>query len=95
MRQLKNSDMYKLSLIVDKIGLTVEVKDKSQEQVGADIMMQMVKGLHKAEEEINALISDLTGESNVADMPLGETIKAIKEIMKMDGVADFLSSTGK
>ena len=92
MRKLKTDDMFIISEIADKMDLNLDVKGKSQEQVGADLFLQIVKKIHKAKVEINALISGLTGKTKeeISEQPLNETIQQIKEILGQDGVLDFL-----
>lgn len=49
----------RLSAVIDKMDITISNPEGTQEQVGADLMLQVVRKAHKAEQEIYSLISDV------------------------------------
>lgn len=53
----------KLSAVIDKLGLKVTDPKASVEQVGADLLLQVVSRLHLAEKELYAFISEVKGIS--------------------------------
>lgn len=94
MRQLQTDDMFLLSEIVDKMDLTIDPKGKSQEELGAELIVMLARRVHRAKDEIKALVAELTGKSpeEVGAMPPGEMIEAVKQIISQDGVLDFFKS---
>jgi aspartate carbamoyltransferase regulatory subunit len=91
MRKLKTDDMFLLSEIADKMDIKLDVKGKTQEEVGAELILFLVKKAHKAKDEIKTLVATLTGKplEEVSDMSPNEMINNVKEILKQDGVLDF------
>ncbi|WP_424765693.1 hypothetical protein [Paenibacillus sp. sgz302251] len=99
-RAIVNDDMYLLSEIADKMDIVIpshskEVKgkpvQKSQEEYGMEIITALGKKLYKAKDEINQLLSSLSGLSveEIKKMPVGFTVKALTSIVKQEGVVDF------
>jgi len=84
----------KLSAIIDKMGLKIEDANASQEKLGADFIMQIVKNAYKAETEI----LDFVIASNKCTLEEAEEVDIVvfvKEIMKTSGISDFLKSAVK
>lgn len=92
MRNLMMPDVYKMSRILGKMNLKLEVKGKAQEEIGADLIVKIAENLHLAEKEINEFLGGLvgiTGEQFGA-LELREAAKHIQEFKALDGVTDFL-----
>lgn len=91
MRKLQTDDMFLLSEIADKMDIKLDVKGKTQEEAGAELIMFLVKKAHKAKDEIKNLVAALTEKSSeeVAKMSPKEMINNVKEILKQDGLLDF------
>ena len=94
MRKLEADDMFLLSEIIDKMDIKIDFTIKNQEQMGADLFMQLIRKTHKAKAEIRELIASLSGKSaeEVGKMSPSQMIGDIKEILKQDGVMDFFKS---
>ena len=89
MRKLQVDDIYLLSQIADKMEFVMpDSKGKTQEQLGGELIMQLFKKLHKAKNEVNSLIENVT-EKKVADMSIKEMKDTIIELFKQDGILDF------
>lgn len=91
MRKLQTDDMFLLSEIVDKMDLAIDPKGKTQEELGTELVVTLVRKAHKAKEEIKELVASLTGKTaeEVGQMSPKEMIDTVSEIMKQDGVLDF------
>ena len=91
MRKLEGDDMFLLSEIADKMDIKLDVKGKSQEEIGVDLMLFLIKKSHKAKDEIKQLVATLTEKTieEVSKMSPKELVTSIKEILKQDGVLDF------
>lgn len=84
----------KLSAIIDKLDLKITDPKASQEQIGADLMMQIISKAHKAEKEIYAFVAEAKGitpqEAEKVDL-----MQFIKEIASDAGVVNFFKSAVK
>lgn len=84
----------KLSAIIDKLDLKITDPKASQEQIGADLMMQIISKAHKAEKEIYAFVAEIKGitqqEAENVDL-----VQFIKEIASDAGVVNFFKSAVK
>lgn len=105
MRTLENNDIYLLSEIIDKMEIelpsqTKNVKGKEvpkdQQEYGKEIITLLIRKIYKAKNEINQLISNLTGitTEEVEKMKIKDTIEAFKNIASQEGFADFLKQNG-
>ncbi len=81
----------KLSAIIDKLDLKITDPKASQEQIGADLMMQIISKAHKAEKEIYAFVAEAKGitpqEAEKVDL-----VQFVKEIASDAGVVNFFKS---
>lgn len=99
MRKLQNDDMYLLSEIIDKMDFDLpkfpnvkkEDMESAQKDYGTAIVTMLLKRIHRARNEINQLMANVSGKSieEVAQMPIKETFETLKHILKQDGVLDF------
>lgn len=105
MRTLENNDIYLLSEIIDKMEIelpsqTKNVKGKEvpkdQQEYGKEIITLLIRKIYKAKNEINQLISNLTGitTEEVEKMKIKDTIETFKNIASQEGFADFLKQNG-
>ena len=98
MRDLKTSDIYKMSKILKKMNLKLEVNEKtSQTQMGAEMIQRIAENIHLAEKEVNEFISELIGISadEFANLSIKNAKKYIDEFKKLEGISDFLKLAGK
>ena len=101
MRELKTSDIFKMSKILKKMGIKVvaetsEGKDKSQNQMGAELVVTVLENIHLAEFEVNEFLGDLSGMTGdeFSKLSISEALKIIKEFKDLPGVSDFLQKAG-
>lgn len=84
----------KLSAIIDKLDLKITDPKASQEQIGADLMMQIVRKAYRAEKEIYAFVAEIKGitakEAESVDL-----VQFVKELISDAGVMSFFKSAVK
>jgi len=89
MRKLSVDDIYLLSSVADKMDLQIpDPTGKTQEQVGAEVLMLLFKKLHLAKSEVNSLILQVT-EKDPSKLTLIEIKDFFKNILKEEGILDF------
>jgi predicted peroxiredoxin len=81
----------KLSAIIDKLELKIIDPKATKEQIGADLMMQIISKAHKAEQEIYAFVAEIKGISP-EEAEKVDLIGFIKEIAADAGVINFFKS---
>lgn len=93
----------KLSAIIDKLALdvdTTKVNDKgkeikkTQEEFGADLMVQIISKAHKAEQEIYAFAAEIKGITHQEAESL-DLIEFVKELLSDAGVTSFFKTAVK
>lgn len=84
----------KLSAIIDKMGLKINNPKATQEEVGADLIMQVASKAYKAEKEVYNFVADIKGctSKEAEEVDLTEFIKDLGEI---SGIKDFFKSAVK
>lgn len=84
----------KLSAIVDKLELKITNPEASQSQVGAELLMQVVKNVGKCEQEIYEFVASVnkctTEEAEDVDL-----IKFIKDFLADAELVSFFKSAAK
>jgi len=80
--KLKTRQIAMISKLVSQMGFKLDFKGKSQDEVGADMLWDIITNIHKAEKELYILISDMTGRTveAVADTDIEELAEEIKAI---------------
>lgn len=97
MRELKTLDVFKMSKILKKIDLDINVDGKTATELGGEMLLQIGEKLHLVEKEVNDFMGsllDMTAEE-FSDLPLSKTIKHFEEFKNMPGVEDFFKLAGK
>ncbi len=100
MRKLELQDVFKLSEIIDVMGIELDLKDLMDkvkkdggvtERVGGQIALLFIKKLHKAEKQTYKFISDLTGETveEVKKYRPKKLIDLFVELLNDEDFADF------
>lgn len=84
----------KLSAIIDKLELKITDPNATQEQIGANLMMQIISKAHKAEQEIYAFVAEIKGISP-EEAEKVDLVQFIKELVSDDGVRSFFKSAVK
>lgn len=83
--------LIKLSLVLDKMEVDLSsVHGKTNEETGLKLLSTLVSKIHKAEEELYDLIAFKRGVT-VEEAKKENIIEFIKEIIKIEGMTDFLS----
>lgn len=81
----------KISAIIDKLDIKITDPKASQEQVGADLIMQIVSKAHRAEQEIYNLVAEIKG-CTVKDAEQVDLVEFIKDVLSNAGIMDFFKS---
>ncbi|GEM02496.1 hypothetical protein SAMN05421839_1065 [Halolactibacillus halophilus] len=101
MRKLELSDVFKLSEIIDAMGIELDLnkmldKAKSKEgnvqaNMGAELGFKLVKKIHKAEKLVYKFIADLTGDDmqKVKKYSLKQLIEFFQELFNDEDIVDF------
>ena len=84
----------KLSAIIGKMDLKITNPKASQEEIGADLIIQAVGRLHKAEKEIISFVADYK-KITAKEAEEVDIIAFIKEMKEMSGLGSFLTSAAK
>ena len=98
LRNLKTSDIFKMSKILKKMGLKVDAGEgKTQQQVGAELILSVFENIHMAEAEVNEFLADLSGmkAAEFAELPIEQTMEIIKEFKRIPGLASFFNAAGQ
>ena len=93
MRELKMKDVHKMSKILKKLGLKVgDVAGKKQEQVGAELVLQLFENIHLAETEVNEFLADMAGMTvmEFEELPIDKGYDLIQDFKSLAMVSDFL-----
>lgn len=97
MRDLMFDDIYLVSVIADKMDLelpssTKKVKgkevNKTQEEYGVEVGTIMLKRIHRAQNEVNQLLSKLLGK-DVSELTIIDAVKTFKELFSDEGFQSF------
>ena len=91
MREFIGEDIVTLSRIADKMQLKPDVDGKTQQQIGAEFLIQIFGKLHLADKEVWKLVADLHGlkAEDVSKMPVRELKPLIRGIVTSADFADF------
>ena len=81
----------RVSAIIDKLELKIIDPTANTEQVGSDLIMQIVSKAHKAEQEIYALVADIK-KITVQEAEDVDLVDFIKVATKDSGLMDFFKS---
>lgn len=98
MRDLIMQDVYKMSKILKKMGLKLDINgEMSQVQAGAEIIIKVFENLHLAQNEVNDIMGDLVGISGEEfnRLPFEEAQKHLDDFRKMPGIVNFFKSAGR
>lgn len=100
-RKLKGKDVFKLSRILNKMGLEFNMtsvdKDgntvqKSQTEFGMSIVMGFAENIYKAEKEVYEFVAEVTGKKvkEVEDFGIEELFEVIETIFKDEEFVGFI-----
>lgn len=98
MRALKTSDIFKMSKILKKINIKLDVNDKvNQQQMGVQMVQKVAENLHLAESEVNTFLSELVGMTadEFSKLPIEDTLKIIALFKEQKGLSSFFMVANK
>jgi hypothetical protein len=97
MRPLITNDIYKVSKILKKMNLKIELEGKTKEQLGAELMMEAFENLHLAETEVNEFLGGLVGlsGSEFGVLPLDESFEIMNQFKELPGVGTLFQRAGQ
>ena len=97
MRELKTQDVFKMSRILKKMDIKIDVDNKTQTQVGAEVILKTGENLHLAETEINEFMGSLIGipAKEFAELPLAKASEYLEEFKNLPGIANFFKLAGR
>lgn len=84
----------KLSAIIDKMDIKISNAKGTQEEIGADLIVQVVSKAYKAEKEIYSFIADMK-KISVKEAEDVDIVEFIKEIKEVNGLSGFFTSVAK
>ena len=83
--------LIKVSAMIDKMGIDLSViEGKDNEEVGTKVLTELIKNIHKAEQELYELIA-LKQKITVEEAKTYDVIKFFSDLLKQDGIKDFLA----
>jgi hypothetical protein len=103
-RKLITNDLFAVSRILKKMDLPIKLSDvenKSQDELGAELISSLLKGLIEnicmAQDEVNAFIGELIGLSGEEFGQLGidDTFEIIKAFKNIPSIGSFLLKAGQ
>lgn len=88
--KLKTRHILMLSRLFAKMEMKIEVKGKTQQELGADIIFGLLSNLNKGEQEFYDLLSDLTGNTRAVleEMEISQLTDQLKIIF--DQLGNFM-----
>lgn len=93
MRELKTRDLGKASKILKKMG--IKLSGQTQEEVGANFIVNLMESYHLAEEDISELMADLIGDGmtkeKFMDLELDEVMKYFDQLKGLKSVLPFFN----
>ena len=98
MRPLKTSDIFKMSKILKKVNIKLDIdKEVDQTQLGVQMIQKVIENLHLAEDEVNDFLSNLVGieAKEFSELPIEETLEIISLFKEQKGISNFLKLAGK
>jgi hypothetical protein len=84
----------KVSAIIDKLGLKITNAKGTQEEIGADLIIQVISKAYKADKEIISFVADMK-KISIKEAEEVNLVEFIKEIGEIDGLKDFFQSAVK
>ena len=94
MRQLITNDAFTMSRIIKK--LNIKIQGQTDEEIGMELMLQIVENAHMAQSEINDFFGSLSGMSGeeFGKLPISQPLEIIKQFKELDGISDFFKLVG-
>ena len=91
-----------MSKILSKMAIKVQTMDeqgekKTQDQIGAEVIIAIGENLHLAQDEVNAFMADLCGMTaeQFAELDIEQALAILKEFSKQPQVASFFKAAGR
>lgn len=84
----------KLSAIINKMEIKITNATAKQEEVGADLMLQVVSKAYKAEKEIYIFVAEIE-KVTIKQAEEVDLVEFIKEMGEVSGLKSFFTSAVK
>ena len=98
MRNLKTGDIYKMSRILKKMDINIEIDDDTtQQQMGVQMIQKIAENLHLAEKEVNDFMAELIGitSNEFSELSIGDVIDVFTQFKNQKDISAFLKLAGK
>ena len=98
LRELKTKDIFKMSKVLKKMNLKINADEgKTQQQVGAELILSVFENLHLAEIEVNEFLSDMANLTvkEFEELPFEKTMEIIKEFKSIAGLSSFFKQANQ
>ena len=82
------------SAIIDKMGLEIKNPKATQEEIGADMLIQVASKLRRAEDEVYAFVAEIK-KCTIEEAAETDIIQFIKDTMNDAGIISFFKSAVK
>ena len=103
MRELIFDDLFKLSEILDKMGIRADInkifdeakeKPDAQAYFGGQVVMMMIAKIHTAKKEVYDFLADLTGKKTdeIKRLKIGEVKDLFTELFSKNDISGFFNS---
>ena len=97
MRNLVTNDVYKMSKILKKMGLKLNIEKKTQAQLGAELIFSIMENLYLAQDEVNDFLGNLVGlkADEFGVLPIEDSMNIMTMFKEQPGLASFFNFAGK
>jgi len=96
-RQIKSSDVIKMTSILSKVGIRNDKEADRNElalSVGIDIVSVILESLEKCEQPLYKFLGSLIGmtKEEVAELPGADFLKLLEEVFTSEDMKDFFKA---
>jgi hypothetical protein len=97
LRNLKTSDIFKMSKILKIMDIKIDVENKTQQQLGAEVILNIFENIHLAEDEVSEFIAEIAGITveQFKDLDIDKTLEIFNEFKQMPGIVNFFRSASR
>lgn len=95
-RQLKTSDIFEMSRILQKLEVKISFEKKEVEDTVMEIIFKVAENLYKAEDEVSGFMGGLVGltAEQYKELPIADSMKIIASFKGLKGVSNFFKLAG-
>lgn len=88
------NQVIKASAMIDKMGLEIKNPKATQEELGADLILQIASKTHKAGEEVKVFVADVK-KCSLEEAGEVDVIELLKEKLNDSGFISFFKNAVK